>query len=77
MSANKDKRENRIRLDPLVHESLRYYVSDEREALKDVKGAKIDENTVLSDIARDFLIAKGHYPQKTGDLVETSMGEKA
>lgn len=67
------KKENRIRLDPLVHESLRYYVSEEREALKVTPGAKIDENTVVSDLTRQFLAERGHYPPRTSNIVEDSV----
>lgn len=63
------KKENRIRLDPLVHESLRYYVAESRESLTTTPGATIDENTVVSDLARRFLTEKGHFPPRTTTVV--------
>ena len=67
------QKETRIRLDPMVHESLRYYIAEERQALKATPGAVIDENTVVSDLTRRFLTEKGHYPPRTANLVEEAV----
>lgn len=68
MTAN--KKENRIRLDPLVHESLRYYIAEERYSLKGRPGTHVDEHTVVTDLTRDFLTEKGHFPPRTANIVE-------
>ena len=67
-------KENRIRLDPLVHESLRYYVAEKQEQIKPVTGAGITENMVISEVMRVFLTGEGHYPPRTAKIVEEAVG---
>lgn len=70
-------KENRIRLDPLVHESLRYYVSEKREIVKPITGAGITENMVVSEVMRVFLTGEGHYPPRTAKIVEEALKEQS
>lgn len=67
------QKENRIRLEPLVHESLRYYVAEKREAIKPVMGAGITESMVVSEVMRVFLEGEGHYPPRTANIVEAAV----
>ena len=59
---DRPRKDNRIRLDPDVDRSLDYYIAEQMVDLKDIKGVRLDRNTVVSDQMKEFLKEKGHYP---------------
>lgn len=64
----KGRKDNRIRLRPDVDRSLDYYISEQTADITGIPGARLDRNTVISDIAQEFLTTAGHYPpDKTGE----------
>lgn len=69
------RKDNRVRIAPLVDQHLDYYIAEISTSLPNAPGVTMDKNNVVTEVMMDFLASKGHWPPKwakEGEAIDVS-----